>query len=97
MTEYDRILSVIGANNTIFPKEQQMAEENEADETKDHTLSEMSKEELETELNMLKEQLDTFEFEGVQNALERFWGYQYNGIRLEELLSAGLEVYKNEK
>ncbi len=88
MTEYDRILSVIGANNTIFPKEQQMAEENEADETKDHTLSEMSKEELETELNMLKEQLDTFEFEGVQNALERFWGYQYNGIRLEELLSA---------
>ena len=86
MKEYERILSVIAKNNTIFPNGSQIII-NETDSLNEE-ISVILKEELSIELNVLKEQLETFEFDGVQNALNRLFEYQYEGIRLDVLLAA---------
>ena len=94
MAEYASILSVIGANATVFPENAPEKEsgtdekiaENTAEETKEIVLPEISKEELREKLVELGEELETFEFEGVDKVLNELFGYQYQGQKLEELL-----------
>ena len=91
---YASILSVIGANATVFPENAPEKEsgtdekiaENTAEETKEIVLPEISKEELREKLVELGEELETFEFEGVDKVLNELFGYQYQGQKLEELL-----------
>ncbi len=95
MAEYTSILSVIGANATVYPenavKEESGAEEKAAESTTEEAvqeinLPEISKEELFEALVKLGEELETFEFEGVDKVLNELCGYQYQGQKLEELL-----------
>ena len=98
MAEYASTLSVIGANPTVFPEnavektsgaDEKTAEdtvENTIGEVQETSLPEIAKEELCEMLVKLGEELETFEFEGVDKVLNELWGYQYQGQKLEELL-----------
>ena len=93
MAEYTSILSVIGANATVYPenaaKEESGAEEKPSESTEEAvetSLPEIAKEDLCEKLVKLGEELETFEFEGVDKVLSELFGYQYQGQKLEELL-----------
>ena len=95
MAEYSSILSVIGANATVYPenaeKEQNSMDEKAAESAgeavaEDTGLPEIAKEELREKLVKLGEELETFEFEGVDKVLNELFEYRYQGQKLEELL-----------
>lgn len=76
LVEYERVLNVIGQNRLIFPENMQIKQD----------LPEISKEQLLAELEELREELETFESDGVKKRLEHLSAYQFEGGPLGRLL-----------
>nr|MDE6608427.1 hypothetical protein [Lachnospiraceae bacterium] len=102
LTEYEKILSVIGRNRIIFPegtpneeKAEELlarqeaalgAEEGNTARKVSEEMPEISKEQFLQELEKLEEQLETFELEGIETVLGELLQYRYEGTALKELM-----------
>lgn len=76
LAEYERVLGVIGRNPMIFPNKAQDKP----------NLAEISKGRLLDELERLRGKLETFESDGVDEALTRLLAYQFENEPLTDLL-----------
>ncbi len=96
LAEYEKILSVIGKNKIIFPAgapalegtEKAVSTPETGMEKESAGLPEISKEQFIENIEILEEQLETFELEGIEKVLGELLNYQYEGMALKELLGS---------